>query len=181
MTYNSYHTNLILLHCFDSLPIDHKSSIPESTLSNWKKKDISKIIGCDSISTSDATVLKEIARSKKLLLAAKALYFLFQTISNLFKNANNKAELLKLNKTVILDTIRKAQPVLGTKRILKAIGLSSSKMYYWIEKKKCEISAFNICITRHPNQLLSTEVKTIKEYLLLTKELVVNMNKKMNL
>jgi hypothetical protein len=31
--------------------------------------------------------LKEIARSKKLLVAAKALYFLFQTISNLFKNA----------------------------------------------------------------------------------------------
>lgn len=42
--------------------------IPDSTLSNWKKKDISKIIGSDSISSNDVTVLKEIAESKKLLL-----------------------------------------------------------------------------------------------------------------
>ena len=82
--------------------------------------------------------MKEIAKNKKLLLAAKALYFLFQTVSNLFKNADNKAELLKLNKTIILETIRKVQPVLGVKRILKAMGISSSKMYYWIENKKCE-------------------------------------------
>lgn len=166
MSYNTYHTNLIILHNFDSLPIDHKSSIPGSTLSNWKKKDISKIIGCDSISASDATILKKIAKSKRLLLAAKALYFLFRTVSNLFKNADNKAELLRLNKTVILDTIRKVQPVLGTKRILKSIGLSHSKMYYWIEKKKCQNSFLQICQSRHPNQVLPSEVNTIKSYLI---------------
>ena len=32
--YNSYHTNLILLHNFGYLSIDHKSVIPRSTLSN---------------------------------------------------------------------------------------------------------------------------------------------------
>ena len=105
--YNSYHTNLIILHFFGSLPIDYNPLIPSSTKSNWKKTDISKIIGCDSISASDATVLKEIAKSKKLLLAAKALYLLFQTVSSLFRNASNKSEILKLNKTIILETIRK--------------------------------------------------------------------------
>jgi hypothetical protein len=166
LSYNSYHTNLILLHNYDALPIDHKCSIPNSTLSNWKKKDISKIIGCDSISGNDVLLLKEIAKSKRLLLAAKALYFLFQTVSNLFKYAENKAELLRLNKTVILDTIRKVQPVLGTKRILRSLGLSHSKMYYWIEKKKCENSFIQLCQSRHPNQLRPGEVNTIKSYLL---------------
>jgi len=60
--YNIYHTNLILLYHFDALSIDLKSIIPRSTLSNWKRKDISRIIGCDSLSGNDVLVLKEIAK-----------------------------------------------------------------------------------------------------------------------
>ena len=60
----------------------------------------------------------------------------------------------------------KVQPILGTKRILKSIGLSHSKMYYWIEKKKCQNSIFQLCQPRHPNQLLPTEVDIVKNYLL---------------
>jgi putative transposase len=106
--YNTYHTNLILLYRFDVLSIDLKSTIPRSTLSNWKRKDISRIIGCDSLSVNDVSVLKEIAKSKKLLRAAKALYYLFHTITSLFKHADNKDELLRLHKTVILNTIEKS-------------------------------------------------------------------------
>jgi hypothetical protein len=164
--YNIYHTNLILLYRFDVLSIDLKSIIPRSTLSNWKRKDISRIIGCDSLSVNDVSVLKEIAKCKKLLRAAKALYFLFHTITSLFKYADNKDELLRLNKTVILNTIEKVQPILGTKRILKSIGLSHPQMYYGIEKKKCQNSIFQLCQPRHPNQLLPKEVDIVKNYLL---------------
>ena len=164
--YNIYHTNLILLHHLGSLSIDHKSTIPRSTLSNWKKKDISKIMGCDAITDDEISLLKEIAKCKKLLSAAKALYYLFHTISYLFKYADNKNELLKLNKSLILDTIEKTQAILGTKRILKSMGISCSKLYYWIEKKNCQNSIFQLCQSRHPNQLLSIEVDVIKKYLL---------------
>ena len=164
--YNIYHTNLILLHHLGSLSIDYKSTIPRSTLSNWKKKDISKIMGCDAITDDEISLLKEIAKSKKLLRAAKALYFLFNTITSLFKHADNKDELLQLNKSLILETIEKTQPILGTKRILKSMGISCSKLYYWIEKKKCQNSIFQLCQPRHPNQLLPTEVDIVKDYLL---------------
>ena len=110
--------------------------------------------------------MKAIAKSKKLLRAAKALYCLFHTITSLFKHADNKDELLRLNKTVILNTIEKVQPILGTKRILKSIGLSYSQMYYWLEKKKCQNSIFQLCQPRHPNQLLPTEVDIVKNYLI---------------
>ena len=39
-------------------------------------------------------------------------------------------------------------------------------MYYWIEEKNCQLSTIDLCRSRHPNQLLKSEVKTIKEYLL---------------
>jgi hypothetical protein len=155
-----------LLNHFDALSIDLKSTIPTSTLSNWKRKDISGIIGCDSLSGNEISLLKEIAKCKKLLRAAKALYYLFNTISFLFNYADNKNELLKLNKTVILDTIEKTQAILGTKRILKSMGISCSKLYYWIEKKKCQNSIFQLCQSRHPNQLLPVEVDVIRKYLL---------------
>ena len=155
-----------MLNHFDALSIDLKSTIPRSTLSNWKRKDISRIIGCDSPSGNEISLLKEIAKCKKLLRAAKALYYLFNTISFLFKYADNKEELLKLNKTTILDTIEKTQAILGTKRILKSMGISCSKLYYWIEKKKCQNSIFQLCQSRHPNQLLPVEVDVIQKYLL---------------
>ncbi len=123
-------------------------------------------MGCDAITDDEISLLKEIAKCKNLLRAAKALYFLFHTISSLFKYADNKNELLKLNKSLILNTIEKVQPILGTKRILKSIGISCSKLYYWIEKKKCQNSIFQLCQSRHPNQLLPVEVDVIRKYLL---------------
>ena len=123
-------------------------------------------MGCDSITDDEISLLKEIAKCKKLLRAAKALYYLFNTISFLFNYADNKNELLKLNKTVILDTIEKTQAILGTKRILKSMGISCSKLYYWIEKKNCQNSIFQLCQSRHPNQLLPGEVDVIRKYLL---------------
>ena len=46
------------------------------------------------------------------------------------------------------------------------MGISCSKLYYWIEKKKCQNSIFQLCQSRHPNQLLPGEVDVIKKYLL---------------
>lgn len=164
--YNSYHTNLILLHHFDCLSVELKSVIPRSTLSNWKKKDIAGIMGCSHFSDSDISTLKAIAKSKKLLKAAKALYYLFRAISTLVRQAENKATLLRTNKLLILHTIEKVKPVLGLKRIIGALGLSQAKLYYWLEKQKCKKSIFQLCQKRHPNQLLPGEVKMIKQYLL---------------
>jgi len=165
-SYNSYHTNLILLHKFNSLPDEFKSIIPYSTLSSWNKRNIETIIGCDTLADKDIKLLKQIVTSKKLLLAAKALYFVFSTVSTLFKNANNKAELLKDHKILILNTISKVRSSLGVKRVLKWIGISPAKMYYWLEERNCQLSISKLCRSTHPNQLLDKEVQTIKDYLL---------------
>ncbi len=128
--YNSYHTNLVLLYKFNSLPDEFKSTIPYSTLSSWNNRNVAKIIGCDSLADKDINLLKQIITSKKLLVAAKALYFVFSTVSTLFKHANNKAELLKDYKNTILKTISKVKSTLGVKRVLKWIGMTPAKMYY---------------------------------------------------
>ncbi len=124
------------------------------------------MIGYDSVSDMNKPKMKKTIQIEKLKNASKALYFLFDTIVYLFSNVDNKAELLRVNKSLILQTIQRVQPILGTKRILKSIGLTSSKMYYWLEKKMCQNSLFQLCQPRHPHQLLSSEVNVIKNYLL---------------
>jgi hypothetical protein len=71
--YNSYHANLILLHHLGFLSIDLKSTIPRITLSNWKKKDISKVMGWDIITDNEISLLKEIAVLSHLLKTAPFL------------------------------------------------------------------------------------------------------------
>ena len=40
------------------------------------------------------------------------------------------------------------------------------QVVFWIEKKKCQNSIFQLCQSRHPNQLLPVEVDVIRKYLL---------------
>ena len=47
--YKSYHTNLVLLYKFNSLPDEFRSIVPKSTLSGWNNRNVAKIIGCDSL------------------------------------------------------------------------------------------------------------------------------------
>ena len=164
--YNCYHTNLVLLHKFNALPDEFRSIIPYSTLHNWSKKDVANIIGSDTLADKDVDLIKQIITNKKLKVAARALYFLFSMVSKLFQSAENRAELLRLNKSAIVDTIKKVKTVLGTKRTLRLIGLSPSKFYHWIETRRCHQSLLDLCRSRNPHQLLNSEVKVIKDYLL---------------
>jgi hypothetical protein len=156
----------VLLHKFNALPDEFRSQILYSTLYSWDKRDVTQIIGCNSIADSDVNLLKQIATNKKLRMAAKALYFLFSMVSKLFQSAENKAELLRVNKSVIIDIIKKVKTVIGTKRVLRLIGLSPNQFYYWIETKKCHQSLLDLCRKRNPHQMLESEVKVIKDYLL---------------
>ena len=96
-----------MLHKFNAHPDEFRSVIPYSTLHNWSKNDVAKIIGSDTLVEKDVELLKQLMINKKLLLAAKVLYFLFSMGTKLFQSAENKADLLRVNKSVIIDTIKK--------------------------------------------------------------------------
>ncbi len=107
--YNSYHTNLVLLYKFNSLPDEFKLVIPQSTLSNWDKRDVGNIIGCDFLADKDINLLRQIVTSKKLLVAAKALYFVFSTISSRdkFKEQKEKARKERLKQNMEVECCEK--------------------------------------------------------------------------
>jgi hypothetical protein len=165
-TYNAYHTNLILLYKCNALPDEFKKVIPSSTLTGWKTRELAKILGCDAVADQDMEFLRQVVLRKKLIKTAKAFYLVFSAVAKLFQLAANKAELLKQHTALILQTIQRVKPTLGVKRVLRWLHLSPAKMYYWMEDKNCSLSLSALCRSKHPAQLLDSEVKTIKHYLL---------------
>ncbi|MEM9896289.1 MAG: hypothetical protein AAF789_07955, partial [Bacteroidota bacterium] len=163
--YNSYHSNLIFLHQFNLLPPEVKARIPRSTLSNWKTKDISQIIGCEKFSNDDFALLEQIAKNRKLMRLARCLNVLFELVTQILQSAKNKNELLRARKHAIVDAIQKVRHTLGMKRAFRLLGIAPSKFYYWLEIRKCQLSTLQLCKSRHPGQLLSSEVDIIKKYL----------------
>ena len=155
----------MVLHQLNALSDQYKSQIPRSNLYRWKGKDLSQMMGVHAISASDRSVLEMQVKHQKLMRATRAVCWLFMTLSDLFKSAANKAKILRANKTMLIAVLKRVNPVLGSQRVYKALGLSASQLYYWLEKKKCQQSIFQVCQSRHPFQLLSSEVAQIKAYL----------------
>ena len=117
------------------------------------------------LSDKDIDLFKQLARHKKLLQMAKSLYLIYSMQSRLLQSIENKAELLRANQDLILEVLIKTKPELGLKRVLQSFGISEAQMYYWLEKKRCKNSVFQLCQSRYPNQLLPLEVEVIKSYL----------------
>jgi len=135
MHYNSYHTNLILLYKCSALPDEFKKVIPSSTLTGWKNREITKILGCDAVADQDMEFLRQVIARKKIIKVAKAVYLVLTAITKLFQHASNRAELLKQYASLLFHTIGKVRSVLGVKRVLRWMNVSPSKMYYWLEEK----------------------------------------------
>lgn len=165
-TKQTYSTALILQYKFGMLSDETEKAIPSSTRSNWKKRDINKIIGIEREEDIDIEHLKLLLQHQKLMRIAKALYMLLQTYKKLLNTFSTPKERMKRCGAEIAEAIRKAMPIIGKKRAVRAFGITEGQWNYWQGYPKgCEESLLNLCRHWHPFQLLASEVATIKSYL----------------
>lgn len=159
----SYHTNLLIKYKLGILEESKIKAIPNSTLYNWRHRDFSHIIGLPDVNDSEIEIMKEFLSRKKLLQAAKALYFIFLTFQTVISRINNK-KLFFESKELVIDTIDRTKDILNFDRVLNIFKISSQTYYYWKDKVKCN-SFLNKCRQKHPLQLSVIEIKTVKQYL----------------
>ena len=60
----------------------------------------------------------------------------------------------------------RTRDIVGFERVLNVFDISSQTYYYWKNKLKCPGSFLNLCKIRHPLQVISKEISTIKQYLI---------------
>ena len=96
----SYHTNLKILYSLNLLPDTVKSEIPSSTLAYWKGFNSATVFGIedDLISEEKIKIIGTFLKSKKLLLAAKALFLVYQAYKDILWRFRNAGRFLKSKK-----------------------------------------------------------------------------------
>ncbi len=168
----TYHTNLLIKYKLGALDIDTINKIPNSTLYNWKQKGFSHVFGLPDVNDSEIEIMRAFLSKKKLMNAAKALYYIFTVYQSFICKLNNQKKLFYETKELITDTIDRTKGILGFDKVLKAFNITSQTYYYWKNKIKCTDSLLSLCKIRHPLQLTNKEISSIKQYL--TKEQFLN-------
>jgi putative transposase len=163
--HQTYHTDLVFRLQLGILPDVVKVKIPASTLSHWRKRDLSRIIGADqAITDENLSLMKAFIASKKLMQAAKAIWIIYKFMHTILTQVKGFNKILRKNKEVIVTTVQSVSHALGIKRACRLIGISTHQFHAWRNARNCRTSFLHNCRRKQPYQLTSPEVKSIQHY-----------------
>jgi len=142
--------------------------IPETTKRNWLKKNFTNIIGFNIdealLIEREISVLRELAKHKRLLKAAKTMLPVYQLMSEIFKNIPNKIKLLKPFHRKLVDAFEKAKPFVSISKNRKRFGVSANQFKYWRAKRAiCKATLFGRCLRKHPFQIAKKEIEEVQK------------------
>ncbi|EKR19959.1 integrase core domain protein [Leptospira interrogans serovar Grippotyphosa str. UI 12769] len=166
-TKNSYHTALVLKAQLGMLSKSERSRIPNSTFSDWKKRNLSLVVGFtedDPVHFKD-DVYRKISESKAFKKTLSALLLVFQFYFSLTENMRGKRRIWSEQKKNIVSIVSRISPLIGIKAACKLLKISSQRFYRWKNEVHCFTSTFNLCRKLHPKQLTSKEQTIIAKYL----------------
>lgn len=164
---NSYHTALVIKAQLGMLSKQERSCIPNSTFSDWKKRNLSLLIGFtedDHVRFKD-DVYKRISENKTFKKTLSALLVVFQFYFSLTENMRGKRRIWSEQKKNILYIVTRISPLIGVNTACKLLKISTQRFYRWKNEVHCFSSTFNLCRKLHPKQLTSKEQKVISRYI----------------
>ncbi|APY25118.1 hypothetical protein LEP1GSC137_1296 [Leptospira borgpetersenii str. Noumea 25] len=166
-TKNSYHTVLVLKAQLGMLSKKERSRIPDSTFSDWKKRNLSLVVGFteDDPAHFKDEVYRKISESKTFKKTLSALLLVFQFYFSLTENMRGKRRIWSEQKKNIASIVTRISPLIGIKAACKLLKISSQRFYRWKNEIHCFTSTFNLCRKLYPKQLTSKEQTIIAEYL----------------
>ena len=165
-TKKTYATSLIVAAQVGLLPERFLRVIPASTISGWRKYEISKVIGLDS----DDPVFRDIEFHRQLLNVAalrastKALYRLYRFYASTLESMRGVKRVWKESKTEIVGLIRRIQPAFGLERACSMARISVSCFHKWKHYPECKNSIVGLCRKRHTRQIAVEEEQVIADY-----------------
>ncbi|MDR3715635.1 MAG: hypothetical protein P4L51_22725 [Puia sp.] len=163
---SSYHPCLLVAFYLNCLPDDLLQHIPGSTKYGWSHKDHVALVGYDWYMQNRHTfdALQQVATSQKLLKINKALLRVIALQKFIRVYAHRIKDNIYSTGDVVLSNLGKVSPIFGVKKTLRYL----QQPYCWYlslkRKNKCHSSIFSLCRVRHPSQLLTKEINTIKAY-----------------
>ena len=162
----SYHPAITVAFYLNCLPEDLLQHIPRSTRFDWHHKDKSNCFGYDWFCQNQQLfqTLRQVSSNNKLLQVNTALIRVIaikRFITGYPGCVRNK--MLSVTQTILFN-IGKVTKVVGLTKTLRLLQLPYSSYLKLKKNARCNLSPLNLCIVKHPGQLLKKEVTIIKNY-----------------
>ena len=163
----SYHPFILLAFYLKCLPDNLLGSIPKSTRFDWGQRNFQDSFGfCWYQDNKDMFLTIElISQHKRLLKINKALLRVIAIRSFLKRHSATLAAAGSAwIKIAVAGNIHKVAQVLGLKRALRYINLDFRNYSKIRSNRSCPSSLYDLCLIKHPVQLLQKEITVIKSY-----------------
>ena len=161
----SYHPAITVAFFLNCLPNDLLQRIPRSTRFDWQQKEISTHFGYDWFCQNQQLfqTLRHVSANKRLLQINKALIRIIAIKRFITTYAGSvKQKLLPVTQTT-LHNIAKVSSIFGLTKTLRFLQLPYSSYLKLRKTARCNLSPLNLCIVKHPAQLLKKEIAIIRQ------------------
>lgn len=162
----SYHPAITVAFYLNCLPPELLQHIPRSTRFDWQHKDKSSCFGYEWFCQNQQlfNTLKQVSTNKKLMQINRALIRLIAIKRFITGYAGCiKNKLLSVTQTVLFN-IGKVTKMVGLTKTLRFLQLPYAAYLKLKKTTRCNLSSLDLCIVKHPGQLLIKEIVAIKRY-----------------
>lgn len=143
--------------------------IPSSNISRWKSESEDKYLYCEinKIVADEIELIRKINQSSKVKRMVSGYFQLCDVFHSIVDSVKGVKSVLRKHRDVIVNTIENVKEFVSVDSALKVFNLSRSSFEHYKNRLvyQCDDSYFNWCVKKHPNQLLSGEILTIKNYM----------------
>ena len=162
----SYHPSISVAFYLNCLPNDLLQYIPRSTRFDWQHKDKSACFGYDWFCQNQQLfqTLRQVSTNKQLLRINKALIRIIAIKRFITIHAACLRDKLFNTTHTIISNIAKVCTVFGLTKTLRCLQLPYAAYLKLKKTIRCHLSPLNLCLVKHPAQLLKKEVAVIKRY-----------------
>ena len=161
-----YHPFVLIAFHLNCLPDNLLRAIPRSTQFDWIHRDIQDSFGYGWFQENKHLfyTLQLVSQNKKLLKINTALLRVIAIKAFIKGNSAGIAAGLATVKMTATSNILKVTRVFGLRKTLRYLDIDF-KHYAKLRKKlDCPASIYDLCLIRHPSQLLKKEIAIIKSY-----------------
>jgi putative transposase len=153
----------------NQIPKQLKSNIPSSNISRWKQEPENKYVGCGvaDFINQEIDLIKRFNQSSRLKKTVEGFFKLTDAFHIILSEVKGIKTIIKNQKALVVNTIESVIGYIPMNQALKVFNISRTtyQNYKSIVIHTCEASYFKWCTKRFPNQLLSKEILTIKNYM----------------
>lgn len=151
------------------IPVELRNKIPSSNISRWKQESENKYMGCEvaDFINQEIDLIKRFNQSSHIKKTVEGIFKLTDAFHVILSEVKGIKSLIKNQQALVVNTIEAVMDYIPINLALKVFNISRTtyQNYKSMVIHTCEASYFKWCSKRFSNQLLSTEVITIKNYM----------------